>query len=236
MSPGWQNERMPARRIDPQHAKPSRCEAEHPRLLALLAGILHHGDIFVDVGANTGFFAVPLASVVGSGGKVLAFEPAADSVRRLRDGARRRGVSSRISIYEIALGSEDGSRVLSADPEHPFDSTKRSLFIGGPAVGEVPMRTFDGMVDRGEVELPTGMHAVKIDVEGAEFHVLTGMRAALERHRPRIVVAETIERHLNRAGSSVGEVHRFMASLGYAPNEDVPGGEPLELNAVFKAG
>ena len=109
-----------------------------------------------------------------------------------------------MAVHELALGSGDGSTNLRADPDHPEDSTKRSLFIGnGPTVAEVVVRSFDGLVASGAVDLSPGLHAVKIDVEGGEMHVLEGMRRTLERDRPRMIVVETIETHLQRAGSTV---------------------------------
>jgi FkbM family methyltransferase len=219
-------------RSHPGH-DPERCAGEHPRLLALLTDVLRSGDVFVDIGANTGFFAVPLARAVGSDGRVLAFEPAADATELLRAEARLHGVEHRIELHQIALSSEDGSGSLRADPRHPADSSKRSLFIGGPLVGEVPVRTFDGLVDAGEIELLHGVRAVKIDVEGAEMRVLEGMRDTLRRHRPQMLVAETIEEHLQRAGSEVAEVHAFMRALGYVAFDDPTNVEPLQLNAVF---
>jgi FkbM family methyltransferase len=214
-----------------------RCADEHPRLLAHLAEVLSAGDVFVDVGVNTGYFAVPLAKLVGSIGRVLAFEPAADAALQLRMQARAEGVLSRITIYELALGRDDGSGVLRADPGHPEDSTKRSLFMAnGPAVAEVPVRSFDGLVASGAIDLSNGLHAIKVDVEGAEMHVLTGMRQSVERHRPRMIVVETIETHLRRADSTVSDVRGFMQALGYAAIDDRKGARPLELNAVFVPG
>lgn len=215
---------------------PERCAGEHPLLLALLSEVLHPGDVFIDIGANTGLFAVPLARAVGSEGRVVAFEPAEDAASLLRAEARLHGVEPRIEIHQIALGSKDASAVLRADPRHPADSSKRSLFIDGPAVSEVPVRTFDRLVDAGDVEIPNGFDAVKIDVEGAEMRVLRGMEASLRRHRPRMLVAETIEEHLQRAGSAVAEVHAFMRALGYVAVDQPPGFQPLELNAVFVPG
>lgn len=205
--------------------------------MALLAEAVTAGDVFVDVGANTGFFAVPLAKLVGSAGRVLAFEPAADAAHQLRMQARAEGLLSRITIYELALGSGDGSGVLHADPGHPEDSTKRSLFMSnGPAVAEVPVRSFDGLVASRTIDLSNGLDALKVDVEGAEMHVLSGMRQSLERHRPRMIVVETIESHLRRADSTVSDVSAFMRELGYAAIDDQNDTGPLELNAVFVPG
>ena len=211
--------------------QPTPCASEHPILIGLLADALGTGDVFVDVGANTGFFVLPIAELVGSEGRVLAFEPAPDAARLLRSAARARGMSSQIALYETALGDAAGSLELRADPAFPEDTTKRSLFIDGPVVADVPVRAFDELVRSGEIELPEGVDAVKIDVEGAELRVLAGMRETLERHRPRMVVIETIEGHLNRAGSSVFEVDAFMSDAGYRRMHDVS--RRLELNAVF---
>jgi FkbM family methyltransferase len=210
------------------------CAEEHPRLLAMLSEAVSAGDVFVDVGANTGFFAIPLAKLVGSAGRVLAFEPAADVAEQLRRHARADGLLDRITIYELALGSEDGCGVLRADLGQPKDSTKRSLFISdGLDVGEVPVRSFDGLVDSAAVDLSSGIHAVKIDVEGAEMHVLSGMRQSLERYRPRMIVVETIESHLQRAAASVSDIRSFLRDLGYVVMADGQKGRRLELNTVF---
>jgi FkbM family methyltransferase len=210
--------------------RPSPCAEEHRILMELLVDALGTGDVFLDVGANIGFFVLPIADLVGDEGRVLAFEPAPDAAQLLRSKARARGLMSRISLYELALSDEVGSLALRADPAHPDDTTKRSLFIDGPVVAEVPIRALDDLVESGDVELLQGIDAVKIDVEGAEVRVLTGMRRTLERHRPRVMVIETIERHLNRAGSSVSDVDRFLHDLGYGRMTDARG---LELNAVF---
>jgi FkbM family methyltransferase len=213
---------------------PNPCAEEHPVLLSLLTGVLAEGDVFVDVGANTGYFALPIAKIVGSEGRVHAFEPAADVAEQLRRAARGQGVEPWMTVHELALGSGDGSTHLRADPEHPEDSTKRSLFISnGPTVAEVAVRSFDGLVTSGAVDLSIGLHAVKIDVEGAEMHVLEGMRRTLEHEGPQMIVIETIETHLHRAGSTVADIHAFMRDLGYVAMNDARVARPLELNAVF---
>jgi FkbM family methyltransferase len=214
--------------------RPNACAEEHPILLSLLTEVLTDGDVFVDVGANAGYFALPIAKIVGKAGRVHAFEPAADVAEQLRRAARVQGVEPWMAVHEFALGSGDGSTHLRADPEHPEDSTKRSLFISnGPSVAQVAVRSFDGLVTSGAVDLSIGLHAVKIDVEGAEMHVLEGMQRTLERELPRMIVVETIETHLRRAGSTVAAIHAFMRDLGYIAMNDARVARPLELNAVF---
>ena len=203
-------------------------------LLSLLTEVLAEGDVFVDVGANAGYFALPIAKVVGRRGHVFAFEPAPDVAEELRRAARKEGVGAWMTVLEFALGSEDGSTSLRADPRYPEDSTKRSLFLSeGPRVADVPVRSFDGLVALGVVDVAAGIHAVKIDVEGGEMHVLSGMRRTLERARPRMIVVETIETHLRRAGSTVAAISAFLGEVGYVAMEAARTDRLLELNAVF---
>jgi hypothetical protein len=48
-----------------------------------------------------------------------------------------------------------------------------------------------------------------------------------------MIVVETIEGHLRRAGSTVAAIHAFMRDLGYVAMSDARVARPLELNAVF---
>ena len=46
-----------------------------PATVRYLASHLAAGDVFVDVGANSGYFTMIAAGLVGSSGRVVAFEP-----------------------------------------------------------------------------------------------------------------------------------------------------------------
>ncbi|MDQ7078846.1 MAG: hypothetical protein Q9M45_13660 [Robiginitomaculum sp.] len=50
---------------------------------ALLA-ILHKGFIFIDIGANAGFYSLFVAQNAGKSAKIIAVEPQAEMARRLR--------------------------------------------------------------------------------------------------------------------------------------------------------
>lgn len=206
---------------------------EHTRLLDLLRRYLAPGDVFVDVGANVGMFAIDIARHVGPTGKVYAFEPAPDVAQQLRVNIEQCGVAGWVDVQQIALGSRSGLRVLRADPDHPLDSSKRSLFVVGPAVCEVTVRVFDDLVASNDVEVERGVHAVKIDVEGAEADVLQGMEGTLKSCRPRLLVVETIEGHLRRAGSTVDDLHQLFEQLGYRPLHSEPREPPFLQNTVF---
>ncbi|MDH3224245.1 MAG: FkbM family methyltransferase [Gemmatimonadota bacterium] len=51
--------------------------------IALVKGLVGRGDVCLDVGANVGFYACHLGRLVGSTGKVFAFEPEPRNAVRL---------------------------------------------------------------------------------------------------------------------------------------------------------
>jgi FkbM family methyltransferase len=207
-------------------------DIENERLLVLLRGALGPGDGFLDVGANVGIFAIPVAQHVGPDGKVYAFEPAPDIAEELLLRAGSAGVADRIDIRQMALGDEPATLSLRVDPDDPSDATKRSLFVEGEIVAEVPVMPLDDLVASGELSLNPRVNAVKIDVEGAEVLCLRGMRATLADHRPRLVVVETIESHLRRAGFELDDIEGELVPIGYTRlTQDAATG--LWFNAVF---
>lgn len=55
-----------------------------PEIAHTMRRLLQEGDVFVDVGANIGYFSAVAMNQVGTSGSVLAFEPVPDYAQRLR--------------------------------------------------------------------------------------------------------------------------------------------------------
>jgi FkbM family methyltransferase len=77
------------------------------------------------------------------------------------------------------------------------------------AEGEVEVTTVDALCDR---HAPADIHFLKVDVEGAEGEVFAGM--ALDRHRPWIIVAESVVPGGQEASHSAWEP--LLTGRGYA--------------------
>jgi len=179
----------------------------------LVMRLLRRGDLFVDVGANIGMISALAARCVGPEGRVLAFEPNPDAMRRLRRLIETNDLAERIEALSSALSDAEGTMTLSVITEHTGMGTlsevppeQRGLVSG---THEVPVEIGDlVLAGRGPV---AGM---KIDVEGFESHVIGGLLETLRRDRPWIV-AEVIEEHLRRAGTSSAALLAKLAGLGY---------------------
>jgi SAM-dependent methyltransferase len=65
----------------------------------ILRGLVHEGDTVVDLGCGPGFFAIPLASMVGDQGHVIAVDLQPEMLEQLRVVAEEAGLASRIVLH-----------------------------------------------------------------------------------------------------------------------------------------
>jgi FkbM family methyltransferase len=149
------------------------------------------GGVFVDVGANAGTYALPLARHVGPHGRVVAVEPHPVMVARLAFN-RAASASGNVALVAAAAGDTDGELMIETDHEnygasHVYpDASARDDAIRVPA-----MRLLRILQDAdvGQVD------SLKIDVEGYEDRVLIGFfRDAPPALWPRAIAIEHLSR------------------------------------------
>ena len=132
-----------------------------PGLAACLARLLRPGDTFVDAGANHGYFSLLAAKLV------VRFE------RHLEPN----GLQGRVEVQPLALSDRTGVAQMHQSHHNalasivPDQSPVRHLVEFG-APFEVPTVRFDEWRAR---HLPGPIRLMKVDVEGAELMVLSGM-------------------------------------------------------------
>jgi FkbM family methyltransferase len=166
-----------------------------PDLATAIAAALGPGDVFVDVGANVGFFSVLAGRLIGATGRVVAFEPHPQAMVRLQEAIAVNGLSDRIEVVEAALGAAEGTtRLFLSDDSvlsttDPARSPVRDQFTF-PASVDVRLTTLDGWI-AGRADLLPRLRAIKIDVEGTEDETIEGMRATLWACPRAAVVCET---------------------------------------------
>jgi FkbM family methyltransferase len=136
------------------------------------------GDVFVDAGANIGFYTVLASRLVGPSGKVLAIEMMPDTAARLRRHCEL-NASDNVTVVERALS--DGS-VDECDVTVNEGAYGQARVVGGlPAssargAGRVRCVTLDAVLEH-----EPHVALAKLDLEGAEGSALRGATLALPR-------------------------------------------------------
>lgn len=140
----------------------------------------------LDVGANHGYYAVVMSSIVGASGRVIALEPN----RRLAELVRRtlelNGFNDRAVSIAKAVSDKDGQIVQLVVPQG--NTGHASIRDHASATDEV-MEVETVTVDQLTAEWPQ-VDLIKIDVEGAEAAVWQGMRETVRRNKDIVIVLE----------------------------------------------
>jgi len=132
-----------------------------------------------DIGANVGLYTLASARAVGTGGRVVAFEPMPRNLEFLRRHILLNGVSN-VEVCEAAAVDVAGI-VGMADGDSPSEFR---VELGG--AWRVRAIALDGW--QAETASPAP-HVVKIDVEGSEDAVLRGGRRTFAHFRPTLYLS-----------------------------------------------
>lgn len=154
--------------------------AEDRLLMQRVFESLRPGDAFLDVGSHVGLYAIGAAARVGPRGRVIAFEPTPETVRKLAHNLALNQLSGRVSIEEVALSDCAGS----VDFVTSGTSMMNSIFTGAPEGHRRPggpPRSIRVRTERLDNYFVPGQRTVaKIDTEGHELPVLRGSEAMLQ--------------------------------------------------------
>lgn len=74
--------------------------------MMLTLHFLRRGDLFLDIGANVGTYAVLASGVCGA--DTWAFEPDPGTVSDLKSNLAINGLEELVTVYDIALGASEG--------------------------------------------------------------------------------------------------------------------------------
>jgi len=138
------------------------------------------GMVFIDIGANIGYFSLLAARLVGKEGRVIAFEPFQQNVKLLHASLKLNGFDN-IEVYPFAVADKNallaydnmGSNGVVSEAANDLTSLLSTTLVWSV--------TLDGLLrDVKRID------AIKIDVEGAEYLAMIGGQELLRTFCPTI--------------------------------------------------
>ena len=187
----------------------------HEPELNLARYFMRPGDSFVDVGANVGQTIASVRSV-NPDIPLVSFEPNPLLAKALGKAAAKLG---KVDVRALALASESGDTALwipvidgylvtplaSFDKGVIYEPNQLAYIRGLSATGDIRLLPVNVRMERGDA-LALQPTIAKIDVEGYELEVITGLKDTLQRTKPFLIVERSYKSP---------EVAEYLASLGY---------------------
>lgn len=183
--------------VDPRFEAQYAAGLHEDALMRCLASHLRLGDVFYDVGAHVGLISLVGARLVGSQGKVYAFEADPANSARLLEHIEINALQQ-VELVEAAVWSErkvvafrQDSTLSSRNTGGVLEVTEKQCPTGSVEVQALTLNDFTR-----DHRLPA---VVKVDVEGGEVQVLRGGDKIFRTSRP-ILICEV---HSARAADEV---------------------------------
>jgi FkbM family methyltransferase len=181
-------------------------------LTALISRVLRPGDVVFDVGANFGWFTALSGRLVGSGGKVHAFEPVPRFVELVRETIALNHLEAVACLNASGLGAFEGSFDVFTFVGLPMGHASATPLGRDDAVRHrCAVTTLDGYARSLAIER---IAFIKVDVEGHERDVFIGGQETLARNDA-IVIFEINKECLADRGLRAAAVWESLVEVGY---------------------
>lgn len=185
-----------------------------------LAKLVKQGDVCLDIGANLGYFTVPLSRLVSASGKVYAIEPVPLFRQVLTKNIRRFALDN-VEIVPYALGEEDEKKVS-------LGTLKIDGLIHHGMTGILQHDAPNAVVHHEAIMMrPTTLFGnlpridfIKCDVEGYELHIIPYLLPIFEKFFPTLEVemaSEESKTTIGKAMKKLGYQAYFLASGQFLP-------------------
>lgn len=169
-----------------------------PESHRLFASMIKPGQTVFDLGANNGIHSLLFSKLVGSTGKVFAFEPLPENIAEIENNKLLNNISN-IKVIPAAVGERDGDTTF-----YLGEVNKQGSIVGiGKQTGKevkVKLLTLKTFIESEKVK----PDFIKIDIEGAESGALAGFGNLMAQIKPVFF----IELHTPEQDEKVGKLLR----------------------------
>jgi FkbM family methyltransferase len=179
------------------------------KIISDIISELDNSDVFYDIGSNIGVYSCFIGQELPN--NVVAFEPSPVAYEKLKENSEVN--DNLFDHFQIAVSSSDDVVDFAVDVGDTY-SRMSTLNISSNKsqyeLHEIEQRRLDSFVVEKNLPRPT---IVKIDVEGAEYDVLSGMEDIW--NSVRIIYCEIHHSDLEGFGTSADEILDLIESKGF---------------------
>jgi len=173
-------------------------------------------SVFVDVGANIGYYTCLAARRI-SNGKVFAFEANDRAFSLLQRNIMINWVDCPVSLENVAVSNKKGE-VMFKNYKYKFVNSqiltqKEEGEMNASDVVKVPTLALDDYFEKGQ-----RIDFLKVDVEGAELNVLEGARRIIKENPGMKILMEWSVPQLKTQGTNPGDILTLLSGFNFRPS------------------
>ncbi len=163
-------------------------------------------SVFVDVGANIGYYSTIAGELIGEQGAIISFEPEADNFRLLQKNTDA-SKCPHIKLINAALSNSNKTGQLYMSDDNLGD---HRLYAGGERPSQ-PVRLLRG----DDFFSGQRIDFLKVDTQGAEYQVIDGLRNTIQNNVDHLkIVLEFWPWGLVEAGNSARDLVELIRPFG----------------------
>jgi FkbM family methyltransferase len=174
----------------------------------VLKDIIKDGMAVLDIGANIGYYTLKLAKLVGTKGKVYAFEPDPNNYSLLVKNLKTNNYENVIAMPK-AVSDKTGKLKLFICEEHKGDHRIFDSHDGRKSI-EIETVALDDFFFQNEK-----IDFIKMDIQGAEYLAFMGMEDLIQRNQSLIIITEFSPSLLAKSGFPAERLINKIVDYGY---------------------
>ena len=201
-----------------------KSKSYEPHVTSVVMKLLKEGDVFLDIGANVGYFTMLASSLVKSNGKVIAFEPNPQNLQLIYSSIVENDAVN-VDIYPYAASNEKAilnfTTVGSNGGVVSASSQEQQYYFLVPAI------VLDELLESEE-----RISLIKIDIEAHEPYAIRGMEKLIKRLKPKMIT-EFHPWAMKQNNLELPEEYLYqLFDLGYQISIIEPSGSLLSVSNV----
>lgn len=212
----------------------------------LFKKVVKEDNVVVDLGANIGYFTLLAARLVGKKGKVYAFEPEPKNYDYLIKNIKLNDYENIVALQKAVSDKKGKTKLFIC----PYDTGHHTINQHEGIEAYKQGRVIDDKKDFIEIETITldeffegeeeSIDFIKIDVEGAEMLVLSGMDRMLRKNKRLKMIVEFFPLLIKEMGSSpIDFIRRILEDYHFSifviPDDyNALKGEMIEIDSAEK--
>jgi FkbM family methyltransferase len=179
-----------------------------PHISSYVESALRPGDVFVDIGANVGYYSLLASKRVGSEGTVIAIEAAPATFILLQNNLKLNRCENVLAM-NIAASDRHGQMDLFAG-----ESLAATTTIASRGLKFCATIACAPLSDIIPASLAERVRLIKIDIEGGEIPVMNNLLSNLDRFDPEVQVVAEVSGSESR--TEWGEIIQRMRKKGFS--------------------